>query len=217
MNVPATLRSSTRLAGPACLWGGLIGAGQAAVLLLVPASVGADRYSYPFGVTGYTLAQLTFFLQHLPLCLGLVGLLALPAVQQSRSARVGARIALVGMAALALMELVAVSAARTSVDSTLASTINTLYGPPTLLIGAGLLLAGRVVLGQGAGWRRVVPLATGSYVFLVLLPTLMGSYTAARLGIGGWMLLFAALGASLTPPAGAQWGTSLLSPSTSRT
>jgi hypothetical protein len=35
-------------------------------------------------------------------------------------------------------------------------------------------------------------------VFVPLTPAIMGPFTAGRLGIGGWMLLFAALGHGLT-------------------
>ena len=41
-------------------------------------------------------------------------------------------------------------------------------------------------------------LALCVYVFLPLTPAIMGSFTAGRLGIGGWMLLFAILGYGLT-------------------
>jgi len=38
----------------------------------------------------------------------------------------------------------------------------------------------------------------GVYVFVPLTPAIMGTFTAGRLGIGGWMLLFAVLGFGLT-------------------
>jgi hypothetical protein len=37
-------------------------------------------------------------------------------------------------------------------------------------------------------------MATGAYVFAPMGPALVGPFVLARLAIGGWMLLFAALG-----------------------
>jgi hypothetical protein len=57
-----------------------------------------------------------------------------------------------------------------------------------------LLVAGGVAL----LWLPAVILAPGVYVFVALTPAINGSFVAGRLGIGGWMLLFAALGYGLT-------------------
>jgi hypothetical protein len=40
-------------------------------------------------------------------------------------------------------------------------------------------------------------LALGVYVFFPLSPAISGSFTAGRLGIGGWMLLYTLLGYGL--------------------
>src|SRR5690348_2785790 len=100
LSVPATRR-----AGQVCLAGGLVGALQAVAMLAAPASVGTDRYSYPFGPSGYALAQVTFFLQHLLLLPGLWALARTPALRSSRAGRLSAGAAIVGMALLAVQEL----------------------------------------------------------------------------------------------------------------
>ena len=59
---------------------------------------------------------------------------------------------------------------------------------------AGLGLARQPVL---AGAGRWLPLIMGGYVFVVMFPAVFGPLVAGRIAIGVWMLMFAALGASL--------------------
>jgi hypothetical protein len=192
-----------RRAGMWCLGAGLVGAAQAAVVIAWSPAVSDDRYSYPFASTGHIVAQATFFLQHLPLLAGLVALLWLAPVRSSRSARIGVWIGAAGMALLAVMELVTMSAADVATDSSRADLVNALYGPPTILIGVGLTVAGLALWRSpedrwpGAPWVRWLVPALGIYVFVPLTPAIMGPFVAGRLGIGVWMLLFAGLGLGL--------------------
>ena len=195
---------SVRRAGAWCLGAGLVGAAQAGILLAWSPQVSQDRYSYPFTGLGFVVAQTSFFLQHLPLVAGVAALLWLPATRASRTARLAVVAATVGLAMLTVLELVTIVAYDSATDSSLATLVNNLYGPPVILIGAGLLVAGIALLRQGtSGWvgARWVPalvLVMGVYVFVPLTPAIMGSFLAGRLGIGGWMLLFAVLGYGLT-------------------
>jgi len=100
---------------------------------------------------------------------------------------------------LTIQELVAITAKDVLADSSRATLVSSLYGIPTILIGAGLIVAGVTAMRAEPALRRDpwlpgLVLATGVYVFVALTPSLMGSFVAARLGIIGWMLLFAALG-----------------------
>ena len=105
---------------------------------------------------------------------------------------------------VAVNELVTISAYEAATDSDLATLVENLYGPPVMLIGIGLLVAGAALLRQGtaawagARWVPALVLVLGVYVFVPLTPAIMGPFTAGRLGIGGWMLLFAVLGYGLT-------------------
>jgi low temperature requirement protein LtrA len=124
-------------------------------------------------------------------------LAAVPAVRREKSARRALVAASVGLGLLALMELVAMSAATTANDSTL-GTISSLYGVPILMIGVGLIVAGVILLRRHALGRRLpwTLLALGGFVFLVLGPALASdSFVAGRWAIMAWMLLFAVLGA----------------------
>jgi hypothetical protein len=88
-------------------------------------------------------------------------------------------------------------------DSSLTTVITSLFTLPILLIGVGLTVAGVALLRQGAAeaararWLPAAVLAPGVYVFVVLAPTVNAPDPLGRLGIGGWMLLFAVLGYAL--------------------
>jgi hypothetical protein len=191
-------------AGVWCAAAGLLGVAQGGVLLAWPPQVPATQYSYPFDGAAFVVAQTSFAVQHLLLVLGVAALLALPAVRRVRIARGGAGAAVVGLALLAITELVAISAYDATTDSAHATVVNTLYGPPLLLIGGGLVLTGVAVLRRGteawhgARWLPALVPILGGYIIILLIPGIMGSFTAGRLAISGWMLLFAGLGYGLT-------------------
>lgn len=193
-----------RRAGAWCLAAGIVGAVQAGIVLAWPEQVPEARFSYPFSSLGFGVAQASFFLQHLPLIAGLAALQRLQAVRASRVARSGIVAAILGMALLAVNELIAITAHGAATDSDHAILVENLYGPPVLLIGIGLTVAGAALLRRGtsawtgAGWMPALVLFLGVYVFVPLTPAIMGTFTAGRIGIGAWMLGFAALGYGLT-------------------
>lgn len=195
-----TLTRRSHWAATACFWGGLVGFAQAIAVIAMPTSTSEERYSFPFTEGGYVAAQLSFFLQHLPLIAGLALLLSLPLVRRSRGAKAGIAAGLVGMVLLAVMELVAISAAGEATGSSRAELVNGLYGVPTILTGVGLLAGGIALLRSNAAspdtapWVPLVVTFLGAWVFVPLLPAIMGPHVLGRLAIGGWMLLFAALG-----------------------
>lgn len=73
-------------------------------------------------------------------------------------------------------------------------------------MGVGLCVTGSSMWRARSwdGWRRGVVLALGIWVFVPMFPALALTPTdGARLAIGGWMLLFTALGAALLGPRAA--------------
>jgi hypothetical protein len=107
--------------------------------------------------------------------------------------------AIAGMSLLALVELVAISAARSSLSGPPSAMLNVLYGVTSILTGLGLVLAGVAVrrARRWTGWRSWLVLALGVYVFVPLTPALAGPFAVARIAITVWMLLFAVLGGVL--------------------
>lgn len=187
-----------RLWGRVCLWAGIIGAMQGVILAAVPAQVDSDRWSYPFDVTGHVVAQVSFFVQHLGVVAGLVALCSLPVVGGSRSTRWGLWVGTAGMVLLAVQELVAIAPARELTTSDLAELVGGLYTVPLMLMGVGLLVGGiglaRRCQPTSPTALRWLPAVLGLWVFVPMMPSLFAPFIFARITIGIWMLLFAALG-----------------------
>lgn len=193
-----------RRAGAVCLGGGLLGIVEGAITLSWPHQVTEDWFAYPFDTFWFVIAELAYALQHALLVPGAVALLWLPTVRASRTAWIATRVAAAGLALLVVTELSALSLYDQTMDSSLTTIITSLFTIPTVMIGGGLTVAGVALIRQrgagwaGAPWLPIAVLAPGVYTFLVLIPALNQSDFIGRLGISGWMLLFAVLGYSLT-------------------
>lgn len=188
--------ATVRRLGAVGFWGGIAGALSAVVLLAYTPVVVPEQFSYPFNATGFTIAQVFFALQHVTMVAAIVALLRTPAVGSSRLAGTGLGIGIVGLASLSLLELAAIAAAHSVSGDPLYGLIQSLFAIPTMLTGIGLVLGGIGVLRAGAwrGAKRFLPLILGIYVFVPLIPAIMGPHIAGRIGIGIWVLLFGLLG-----------------------
>lgn len=103
------------------------------------------------------------------------------------------------MALLAVTELIAITARNSTYPGEGTGLLDVLYGVASVAVGVGLILAGIAVRRRGrwTGWRGLVVLVAGIFVFVPMMPALMGPFILARLAITAWMLLFAALGYAL--------------------
>lgn len=178
---------------------GIIGALGAVLLLAWPAQVAEGPVSYPFTITGFYVAQAWFFVHHLGMVAVLLGLAISGAVGLGRIARAGAWLAVSGTVLLAGAELLAMRYADSDFATANAGLMGAAYAVSSKLIGIGVIVAGVGLLRtrDWTGWRRWMPLLVGVTEFLVLTPGIMGGFVIARLSIGFWMLIFAALGWAL--------------------
>lgn len=169
------------------------------VLLAWPSQAPIEQVSYRFTIEGFLAAQGWFFVHHWGLVLTLVALALSSAVGRGRIARAGAWVAVGGMVMLTFAELLSMRYANMDNEAANAGLIGTSYGVSCTVTGMGMLAAGAGVVRAGvwSGWHRWVPLAIGITVFAVVTPGMFGGFVIARLAIGFWMLLFAALGWSL--------------------
>jgi len=130
---------------------------------------------------------------------GIAALARAETMAKGRSARWGTGLAASGMALLAVTELVAITARNSTYPGAGTGLLDALYGVSSIAVGVGLILAGIAVRRRGrwTGWRGLVVLAAGIFVFVPMTPALMGPFVLARLAITVWMLLFAAVGYAL--------------------
>ena len=160
----------------------------------------AVLYAAGSAVTGWEpgLGWLLQAVIHVGELLAVVALTLSGAAGQGRTARAGLAAAVLGQAVLAAAEVV---------YPRLPDLGNPLFAVGPLLTGVGLGTAGIVVVraGRWSGWQRFTPLAVGAYVFVVLIPVLVGSggppAPAALWSIAGWDVLWALLALSGLPAA----------------
>ncbi len=190
---------SVSTAGLLCLVGGVIGVISGLVTGFMPPAASTDLYSYPYTPTGFLVAQLVFMLNHVMLLVGILGLAWSGAIGAGLLGRVGVWTAVVGMAALTLCEIGAMTLATSPYPSPGTDFLDMSFGVASILIGVGLTLAGVAVAraGEWSGWRRFVVLTCGVAVFVIVIPGVFGPFLAGRLALTGWMLMFAALGWAL--------------------
>ena len=186
-------------AGAACLAAGILGAASGVLLAVYPAQVSEDMFSYPLAAGGFTVLQVWFFVQHVGLLAGIVALAGAGVMAPGRSARWGTVLGAAGMALLAVTELIAIGARNSTYPGDGTGLLDALYGTSSVAVGVGMILAGVAVRrgGRWIGWRGAVVLVAGIFVFVPMMPALVGPFILARLAITVWMLLFAALGYAL--------------------
>ena len=177
----------------------LVGAVCAVVIIAWEPMVAEDRFSYPFDAGWFAAWQVVFAVQHAAMLPLFAGLLILERRHPSRALRIGTWVALAGQVALTVLELVAITAADSPVDTGRGAVVGGLYGVPMVLLGLGMVVAGVGALRAGLfeGAARWLPLALGGYVFVVLFPAVFGPMVAGRIAIGVWLLGFAALGLAI--------------------
>lgn len=198
-NTPTAGSSFVKTAGLLCLVGAVIGVISALVTAFIPPATSFDRYSYPYTPTGHLLAQLVFMSNHVLLLVGILGLARSGAAGTGLLGRVGLWVSLVGMAALTLCEVGAMTFATSPYPGPGTGFMDTSFGVASILIGVGLVLAGVAVAREGewSSWHRFVPLICGVAVFVIVIPGVFGPFLAGRLVLAVWMLMFAALGWAL--------------------
>ena len=182
--------------GTMCLVAGLLGAASGILLLAVTPAVPETRYSYPFEAGAFIAIQLWFVVQHLGLMTGQWGLRISGVAGTGPLVRGAHWVGLVGMALLAVTELLAIAAARDPYPSTLTNILDVFYGVSVVGVGVGVTAVGVGVIRQRQwlSWHRWVPLAIGVWVFIPMTPAIAAGYVPARLSITLWMVLYAALG-----------------------
>ncbi|GAB3933849.1 hypothetical protein GCM10029976_041970 [Kribbella albertanoniae] len=179
-----------KLAGLAGATSGVVGIVAGLVMVVYPAKVDSDSYSYPFEATGFTITQVALTIRDVGLTLLVAALWT--AVGRSVVGRIGVMASALAMLSLAALEVVSIVVKDE--DS-----VGAYYGMASFAIGLFMILAGVAVLRAKtwSDWRRYLPLATGIYVFVPMTPGILAGFVVEQLVIAGWMAVFALLGWSL--------------------
>lgn len=187
----AVTTSRNRLAGTVGLAAGLAGVVAAAGMAVYPAQVGDDWFSYPFEPGVFAVVQVVLALRYLGCAVLLSALWT-----RTGLGRIGVGGSVLSMAGLAVLELISIGARDEAYPSPRTDSIELGYAVASLAIGVFAILAGIAVARarRWDGWRRYLPLALGVYVFVPLIPGILGPFVLDQVVIGGWMALFALLG-----------------------
>jgi hypothetical protein len=156
----------------ALLYAGVqLDAGVVVASLRSTSTVPDDRLNFPLSGNLATTAEIVWGLSQLAFLVALAAFRRTPALAASRSGRIGATLAFVGGWLFLGGHLVCLIFRDALTSDAPGLTAASLFGIGSVLIAAGLIAAGTVVLrgGQWLSWRRVTPLAVGGWM-LVMIP-----------------------------------------------
>jgi len=183
--------------GKVLLITGIVGALCVIPMLAWPVESPEGLVRYPFTPAAFQAMQTWFFVHHIGLVVGAVAFALSGATGPGRFGRIAAWLSVIGMIGLTGMELFAIQFAEWDNKVASMGVMGAGYGITTNLVGLGMLGAGVSVLRARiwSGFWRFVPLLIGITHFVLVTPAIFSNgYVIARLAIGTWMALFAALG-----------------------
>jgi len=188
---------SLRTAGISCIVGAAATTLGGVVVqgIVQPVTTVSDhRWSYPWSSGALVPISLLWASLHLLVFVGLLGFARSGLAGPSRSARLGATLALVGTALLFVGELASILIRDQRTDDTGAVIVAGIFGIASLLTAAGFLAAGIATLRARLwrGWRRLTPLSAGIATCVLLgldsttkaLPTGVAIYGLCLLALG---------------------------------
>ncbi|HEX9369492.1 MAG TPA: hypothetical protein VF897_00725 [Roseiflexaceae bacterium] len=169
----------------------------AGLLLIIGALVGVGcgvregLFPTTWGTSQFVVMQVIVLIANTLVLIGVIGLARSGAAGESRLAKIGLGIAVLGSALFLPFEVFII------VNLELGGMLLTLCA---LLQGLGLLLAGIAVLraGRWHGWHRLTPLLCGLYPYLVLIPAFAVSDGYNAWALAGWQIPFVLLGLALS-------------------
>jgi hypothetical protein len=177
-----------------CVGAAATAIGGLAVQAIVQPSttVSDERWSYPWSSTSLVPVSILWASLHVLVFVGVLGFARSGLAGQSRSARVGVSLALVGTALLFVGELASISVRDRQVDDTGAELVGAIFAVAIVLSAVGFLSAGIATVRARLwrGWRRYAPLGVGVWTTALLglnltkaLPTAVAVYGLCLLAL----------------------------------
>jgi hypothetical protein len=194
--------ASVRASGWYCVAGAVIAVAGTTWLSIAPPSVSPDRVSFPVTPATFRFTEVLWTLTHVLVLLGVIGLARSGLAGASRTGRIGARIAVGGMALLVPAELGYVFAANAAENSAIDNVLSAAFGVAVPVAGIGLILAGTAILrsGRWPGGGRYAPLLCGVLAF-ALIAVQVSRPSIFLWGIAMWNLAFIWFGLALRQAA----------------
>lgn len=186
---------------------GMIGGAATAVSGLViqafvqpTSTVSPEMWSYPWPSDTFVSVTLVFTVFHLLVFLGILAFARSGVAGTTRSARVGAVLALTGTAVFVAAELASIPFSDQRMDQSGPGIVGATFGLATALTAVGLLLAGSATLraNRWLDWRRFVPLGAGVWT-TVLLGVAATPAISAGVGVYGLCIFLLALAVYTQP------------------
>ena len=196
-----TTSPKRRVLGLACAASGGLGVGAGVLTIVWPPAVADDVWSYPFPYGVGLALGVALAIVHV---MTLGGLVAVRSLGQRRAATLGLSAAIAGLAALAVAEAAGGVIGDQRTDSTSAQTIGALFGVVSLLLAAGSITAGLVLVRarrrRSLGWPILL---SGLTLLGVVTPAnIIGNLPFRMAALMLWSAFFVALGAALARKPG---------------
>lgn len=166
----------------ALLYAGIQLDGGVVVAALRSTSTVPDNHlNFPLSGTTATTAEIVWGFSQVAFLVAIVGFRRRPAVTSSRTARIGATLALLGGLLFLGGHAVCLSFPDALNSDAAGVTAASLFAIGSVLIATGFLVAGIAVLRGGAwsGWRRFTPLAVGCWMVAMIPLQFTGLLQAA--------------------------------------
>ncbi|MFT3872328.1 MAG: hypothetical protein QM714_06715 [Nocardioides sp.] len=189
--------TSTRSLGLACAASGVLAAPLAVLAGIRIGDVSDTQWSYPHP-TGLFLAEaLLLVVVHLLQAAGFIGALRLEAAGNSGVGRLALWAGVVGLLGLSVAELWSGLIGGKANDSSIATTVSTVFGITSMVFALGAIVGGIAVVRAGV-WRgpwKWTILATGVAIIALVTPAnISGSLPFRQIALLIWSVLFIPLG-----------------------
>jgi hypothetical protein len=154
-------------------------------------TVSDERWSYPWSSTSLVPMSILWACLHVLVFIGVLGFARSGFAGESRSARVGAFLALAGTALLFVGELASILVRDQQVDDTGAKVVGAIFGMAIVLSAVGFLSSGIATVRARLwrGWRRFAPLGVGIWTTAVLGLNVTNALPTAVAVYGLWLLV----------------------------
>lgn len=190
--------------GTALVISGVMGVVVGILTIMYSPAVPTDQWSYPFTLGWQLTVSVVLALAHLLTLVGFIGVLRANPHRNSRVAAIALWVAIAGFGLLAISEVLSGAIGAESTDSSAAASVGTVFGIASLLVAAGSIVAGVVIVRAKVwdGLGRWIVLASGLVLLVLVTPSnIVGDPTFRNISLILWTLTLIPLGQAVARSA----------------